>query len=145
MDTGSASIGSMINELEALKDEIKQMEAELAMHKARAEKVEEAIINAILDTAQSIGTSDMSITHNGRKYSVVQKNYYRIPAAARQVAFPALRRMGLGELISERVDDRTLTKELNAIEENNDGVLPDEYNCLMLETYSKAKLSSRKA
>ena len=47
----------------------------------------------------------------------------------------------------QKVDDRTLTKELEGVKEANDGVLPEDYDALVdcLSTYDKKTLNWRKS
>ena len=75
------------------------------------------------------------------------KNFYSIPKASRDLAFDQLRNLGMGDLIQEKVDDRTLTKELDTVFEENGCAFPEEYSPLfaLLNQYSKSTLRRVKA
>lgn len=145
MNQSSQRISQQILQLEETKALEAELKDQLKEIHSQAEAQEADVIRAILDLEEETGTQNLRITVNGRNYSVGQKTYYRIPAAKRETAFPALRDLGLGDLITERVDDRTLTKALAAVAEEAGGELPAEYDVLDLESYDKPALYARKA
>lgn len=113
--------------------------------KAETDRLEAQIIQLILDAEEACGLDDLSMEVAGRKYGVAVKSYWRIPAAHKDEAFKLLREIGMGDLITERVDDRILTREINDILEANKGELPEMYGGLHLEGYDKTTLTNRKA
>ena len=126
-----------------------ELDEEAKAAKAERDKAENDLINAILAVAEETGIDDLSVTAEGRKYSVRMKDYYTIPKANRDEAYELLRELGHGDLITEKVDDRTLSKEMAEVAaayraENPDGAedFPGEYEPLMamLNRYSKPSL-----
>lgn len=104
------------------------------------------VISAMLDLADAAGLEDPSgftVDVSGRRYGITIKPYYSIRKDKRDEAFAALRTLGLGDLIVEKVDDRTLTK---ALEEAADaeGTLPPEYEILPVSVFEKTTISDRK-
>jgi hypothetical protein len=81
---------------------------------------------------------------DGRRYGLTIKTYFIIPADRKHDVYEALRDLGQGDLIQEKVDHRTLTKTLEAIMEAKEGVLPDEYVALKLSTFDDTKITDRK-
>ena len=140
----AAALSSTILAYERAKENKVALDAAAKEAAAEAARLEQEVITLMLDHEEQTGADGLTVTVNARRYSVVQKNYWNIPAAARDEAFPALRDLGLGYLIQERVDDRSLTNVINEIAEA-DGALPDEYEQLHLSRYTKTTLSSRKA
>lgn len=137
-------IADLVSDYEALKDAKAEIDEQAKALAARLEAAEDALIHCILDANEATGT-DGKYTVGGRAYSVELKTYYRIPADRREEAFAAMRdTLNLADLIQERVDDRTLTKVLRGIQENNGGALPEEYDALGLATYDKTTLRSVK-
>lgn len=139
------AISEMIADYERQKAANKEMEDALKLAKAETDRLEAQIIQLILDAEDSCGLDNLSLEVGGRKYGVAIKSYWRIPAAHKDDAFKLLREIGMGDLITERVDDRTLTREINDILEANKGELPDMYSGLHLEGYDKTTLTNRKA
>jgi len=86
---------------------------------------------------------------DGFTYSLQQTTMYskkseEALAEAGIVFFDVLREQGLGDLIVEKVDPRTLQSSVRAMAEENDGELPEELvECLSI--YEKLTLSKRKA
>ena len=130
-----------------------ELEAELKEAKAAKEAAEKAVIDAILTTAETTGIDDLGVTVEGRRYTVKLKDYYSIPKEAREEAFGLLRELGHGDIIVERVDDRTLSSEMAAVIEEYHNLLPEaeedfpaEYEPLVacMRRYSKPSLSRLK-
>lgn len=138
------SLQAALAAYEAAKEEKTRAEAAAKEAAAAAAELEQKVIDLMVMHAEQSGVDALTVTVNARRYQVVQKDYWNIPAAARGEAFPALRDLGLGYLIQERVDDRTLTRVLNEVTEEYGGTLPDEYGPLQLTRYTKTTLSSRK-
>ena len=140
-----SAISEMIADYERRKAANKETEDMLKIAKAETDRLEAQIIQLILDAEEACGLDDLSMEVAGRKYGVAVKSYWRIPAAHKDEAFKLLREIGMGDLITERVDDRTLTREINDILEANKGELPEMYGGLHLEGYDKTTLTNRKA
>lgn len=113
----------------------------------RIKAQEELARSLILDIVEKTGieVNSFKCVVDGRSYGLTVKPMYSIPAPERDEAFKKLRELGLGDLIVEKVDDRTLTSALNDIAAGNDGKLPDEYLEIPLRTFDKYTISDRKA
>lgn len=137
---------SLIEELATLKDRKKELAEIVKENNAAIEAQEKQVISAMLDLADAAGLEDpsgFSVDVSGRRYGITIKPYYSIRKDKRDEAFAALRTLGLGDLIVEKVDDRTLTK---ALEEAADaeGMLPPEYEILPVSVFEKTTISDRK-
>lgn len=123
-----------------LADEVKALGGQI-------EEQERGIIEAMLDMAEEAGlaTADsFTVTVDGRRYGVSTKPYYTIPAQQRDQAFAALRGLGLGDLIVERVDDRSLTRALMEAAEDAGGQLPQAYRAIPVRFFEKTTITDRK-
>lgn len=140
-------IGAKIEAYEQLRERAEQLKDDLAELNKQKDAAEAEVIAAILDAQEQTGVGGMRVEYNGRKYAVTVKNYYTIPKANRDDVLEMMRLLGMGDLIQERVDDRTLTNELEAATEENGGELPDMYSELVdsLAGYTKSTLMRRKA
>jgi hypothetical protein len=143
----SDAIGSKIDRYEALRAQAESLKAELEEVNKQRDAAEAEVISAILDMSEQTGVEDMRVSYDGRNYSVTTKNYYSIPKPRRDAAFEEMRNLGMGDLIQEKVDDRTLTKELEAAMEEGGGELGGDYEPLleMLSQYTKTTLRRVKA
>lgn len=137
------AIGARIGRYEALRAQAEELKAQLEELNKQKDAAEAEVISAILDKQEECGT-DLRVSYEGRNYSVAVKNYYAIPKANRDAAFSALRGLGLGDLIQEKVDDRTLTKELETAREEAGGDLPDDYDELLGLTTQYPKTTLRR-
>ena len=127
-----------------------ELDAQLKEAKAKKDAAENAVITAILSVAEETGIDDLSVSVEGRKYAVKVKEYYSIPKPNRDEAFQLLRELGHGDLITERVDDRTLSSEMATVREeyladhpDGDEKYPAAYEPLLaiMTTYTKPSLS----
>ena len=142
------SLSELIRTLEDMRAEKERLEDALKDVNAHKERQEQEIITAMMDLAEQSGLDSaaaFSVVVDGRKYGVSIKSYYSIKAEDRDEAFSRLRDLGLGDLIKESVDQRTLTSTLNTISEGNDGSLPEEYATIPMSVYEKSTLTRRKA
>lgn len=141
------AIGTKIQIYESLREAAETAKAALSEINKQLDAAEADVITAILDAQEETGVEGLRVGYEGRNYSVTTKSYYTIPKAKKDDAFEAMRDLGMGDLIQEKVDDRTLTKELEAVREDHDGELPDEYAPLldMVSTYTKSALRRVKA
>ena len=142
MSTLTERIGALA-QLKELKNEIAE---NLKSCNAQIEQAEKEIIASMLDLADAAGLDDPSgftVDVAGRRYGIKVKPFYSIRKDQRDEAFAALRTLGLGDLIVEKVDDRTLTK---ALEEAADaeGCLPPEYSIRPVSVYEKTTITDRK-
>lgn len=141
------AIGAKIEAYEQLRERADKLKDDLAELNSQKDAAEAEVIAAILDAQEQTGVGGMRVEYNGRKYAVTVQNYYTIPKAHRDDVLEMMRLLGMGDLIQERVDDRTLTNELEAATEENGGELPDMYSELVdsLAGYTKSTLMRRKA
>ena len=142
MESIAAKIAAF-EELRTQADELKEQLSELNKQKDAAEA---EVIRAMLDMEEETGTA-VRVGYEGRNYSVSVKQYYSIPKDKKDLAFTCLRDLGMGDLIQEKVDDRTLTKERSTIFEENGCQFPEEYDNLFqcMSQYEKPALRRVKA
>lgn len=134
----------LLAELKGRKRELDELTKE---NNALIKQTEQETVTCLLDMADSSGIDDpmaFTVTLNGRRYGVTMKHYYSIKSENRDAAHAALRELGLGDLIVEKVDHRTLTKTLEQIIEDNGGELPEGYTAIPLTEYDETKISDRK-
>ena len=143
----TSAIGKLIEEYENLRTESEEKKAELDALNKRRDAAEGAVITAILDAQEQTGVEGLRVGWDGRNYSVTVKNYYTIPKPNRDAAYEAMRNLGMGDLITEKVDDRSLTKELEEVFEENGCMYPEEYIPLfqLMNNYVKTALRRVKA
>ena len=152
-NTDELFTGIQINEkvkaYEELRSECEELDAQLKDLKRQKDTAEHEIVMAILSVAEQTGIDDLSVKVGNRKYSARTAEYYSIPKENRDEAFQLLRELGHGDLITEKVDDRTLSKELAEVSagymESHAGEadrFPAEYEPLLgcLRTYTKSAL-----
>lgn len=140
------TLSEHISNLSALKERKKELADLVKENNAAIEEQEKLVISAMLDLAEAAGLDDpasFTVDVDGRRYGVKVKSFYSIRKEQRDEAFAALRTLGLGDLIVEKVDDRTLTK---ALEEAADaeGMLPPEYEILPVSVFEKTTITDRK-
>ena len=142
MSTLTERIGALA-QLKELKNEISE---NLKSCNAQIEQAEKEIIASMLDLADAAGLDDPSrftVDVAGRRYGIKVKPFYSIRKDQRDEAFSALRTLGLGDLIVEKVDDRTLTKALEEAADE-EGCLPPAYSILPVSVYEKTTITDRK-
>lgn len=140
------TLSEHISNLSALKERKKELADLVKENNAAIEEQEKQIISAMLDLAEAAGLTDpasFTVDVNGRRYGVKVKSFYSIRRDQRDEAFAALRALGLGDLIVEKVDDRTLTKALEEAADA-DGMLPPEYEILPVSVFEKTTITDRK-
>lgn len=144
MDTKTLS--AQIAILSDLKEKKKEISEAAKENNAAIEEQEKLVISAMLDLAEAAGLDDPSsftVDVDGRRYGIKIKPFYSIRKDDRDTAFAMLRALGLGDLIVEKVDDRTLTKALEELTDE-DGSLPGEYAALPVNVYEKTTITDRK-
>ena len=141
------AIGMKIQVYESLREAVDSAKAALSELNKQLDAAEAEVITAILDAQEQTGVEGLRVNYDARSYSVTVKNYYTIPKPKRDEAFEMMRNLGMGDLIQEKVDDRTLTKELESVFEENGCTYPEEYGPLFenLSSYSKSALRRVKA
>lgn len=142
-----STLSDQIRALADLKEGKRQLSEQTKENNAQIEQAERTIISAMLDMAEAAGLpspDDFSIVVDGRKYGVVVHPHYSIRAEDRDTAYAALRDVGLGDLIVERVDERSLTRALTQIADDAGGALPEAYGVIPLQQYDKITISDRK-
>lgn len=133
--------------LAELKGRKRELDEQVKENNALIRQTEQETVTHLLDMADASGIDDptaFTVTKDGRRYGVTSKHYFSIKAENKDVAHAALRDLGLGDLIVERVDHRTLTKTLQEIIEENDGELPEGYAAIPLSEHTEMKISDRK-
>jgi len=122
------------------KEELAELTKE---NNAAKEALEQEICQLMVDEEKP------STVVDGFTYSLQQKTMYskkseEALAEAGISFFDVLREQGLGDLIVEKVDPRSLQSSVSAMAEENDGDLPEELvECLSI--YEKLTISKRKA
>lgn len=141
------NLSALITAYADLKQRKDDLKARLSDLEKQLQAAEREAVDAMLDACESAGLNAQGfrVQVGGRNYSVSTKAYYTIKAEDKEAAFSALRGLGLDYLILQRVDDRSLTREMNEAALENGGELPEEYARLPLSAYEKTVLSSRKA
>ena len=142
-----STLGRKLARYASLKDEKKRLAEQLKQHEGEISSWEKEIISDMCDMAEAAGLdsiSDFSVVIDGRRYGVIRKPFYSIRADDRAGAFEALRSVDLGDLITERVDDRTLTKTMIELAEQNGGELPEKYSIIPMALFDKDSISDRK-
>lgn len=110
---------------------------------AEKERLEQEICQLMVDEEKPSTIVD-GFTYSLQQTTMYSKKSEEALAEAGIVFFDVLREQGLGDLIVEKVDPRTLQSSVRAMAEENDGELPEELvECLSI--YEKLTLSKRKA
>lgn len=145
-ETPMTTLNARIGLLAELKERKTALAEETKANNAQIEQAEKDIIASMLDLAEDAGLDDPSgftVDVAGRRYGIKVRQFYSIRKEQRDEAFAALRTLGLGDLIVEKVDDRTLTKALEEAADA-DGCLPPEYSILPVSVYEKTTITDRK-
>lgn len=130
-----------VRDYKAVLDRKAELEDIVKNINAAKEKLEQEICQMMVDEEKP------STVVDGFTYSLQQKTMYskkseEALAEAGIVFFDVLREQGLGDIIVERVDPRTLQSSVSAMAEDDE--LPEELaECLNI--YEKLTLSKRKA
>lgn len=130
-----------VRDYKAVLDRKAELEDIIKNHNAAKERLEQEICQMMVDEEKP------STVVDGFTYSLQQKTMYskkseEALAEAGIVFFDVLREQGLGDIIVERVDPRTLQSSVSAMAEEDE--LPEELaECLNI--YEKLTLSKRKA
>ena len=132
-----------VREYKAVLDRKEELAELTKENNALKEELEQAICQIMVDEEKP------STVVDGFSYSLQQTTMYAKKSEDKLAEagidfFDVLREQGLGDLIVERVDPRTLQSSVRAMAEENDGELPEELEeCLSI--YEKLTISKRKA
>lgn len=143
--TVEALSGAIAN-LQALKDRKDELKELVSENNKQIEQAEKDIIAGLMDLAEAAGLEDpasITVDVEGRRYGLSIKRYYSINKDNKHEAFAMLREAGLGDLIVERVDDRTLTNTLSEMLDE-DGDLPENLAAIPMSVYEKTTITDRK-
>ena len=131
-------IRDLVTAYETARSAYEDLNQQLEEAKKTKDEWEKAVIMAILDTAERTGIDDLKVKVEGRSYGVKVKDFFSIPKADRSEAFQLLKELGHGDLVVEKVDDRTLSNEMAEVIEQyraeNPGAteeFPAEYEPLL--------------
>lgn len=132
-----------VREYKAILDRKDELAEQTKANNAAKEQLEQEICQLMVDEEKPSTIVD-GFTYSLQQTTMYSKKSEEALAEAGIVFFDVLRGQGLGDLIVERVDPRTLQSSVRAMAEENDGELPEELaECLSI--YEKLTLSKRKA
>ena len=132
-----------VREYKALLDRKEELAELTKENNAAKEALEQEICQMMVDEEKPSTIVD-GFTYSLQQTTMYSKKSEEALAEAGIVFFDVLREQGLGDLIVEKVDPRTLQSSVRAMAEENDGELPEELvECLSI--YEKLTLSKRKA
>lgn len=126
-----AAYEALLNRKEELAKLTKQNNIEI--ERARAE-LSDVMIDEEVD----------KISFGGYNYSLGEKVCYSKKAGYDEELFDTLREDGLGDIIRETVNPRTLQAQMRELAEHNDGELPPQYK-EMISEYKYWDVSRRKS
>lgn len=132
-----------VRDYKALLDRKDNLAALTKENNAAKEELEQEICKMMVDEEKPSTVVD-GFTYTLQQTVMYSKKSEEALAEAGLDFFDVLREQGLGDLIVERVDPRTLQSSVRAMAEESDGELPEELaECLSI--YEKLTLSKRKA
>lgn len=114
-------IVTMIDEYKALLDRKDELADQTKENNKAIQEARDALAQAMIDAEMP------KVSRNGFLYSLQDKTKYNKKACDDEEFFSVLEENGLGDLIKRTVDARTLSSAMAAAAEENDGVLPEEY------------------
>ena len=147
-------VNPLVEKYETLRAQYEEMDAVAKELKKQMEAAKQEVVRTILSVAEQTGVDDLTVTVGAFKYGATVKEFFSITKAEQDEACPRLRELGMGDLITEKVDDRTLSKELSEVlaayaadHPEEAGQFPAEYEPLLthLNRYTKADMTRRKA
>lgn len=131
-------LNELVKELREARARKAEVEETLKAVKADVEDAERAVIDKMIDVECD------AIRVDGTLFSLKTTEHYSVPAELTEELFCMLRQDGLGSLIKEKVDPRTLSAALREMAADNDGALPADYGSIV-KVYEKQSISVRKA
>ncbi|EET60319.1 hypothetical protein BRYFOR_07515 [Marvinbryantia formatexigens DSM 14469] len=114
-------IVTMIDQYKELLDRKDALADQTKENNKAIQEARDALAQAMIDAEMP------KVSRNGFLYSLQDKTKYNKKACDDEEFFSVLEENGLGDLIKRTVDARTLSSAMAAAAEENDGVLPEEY------------------
>lgn len=114
-------IVTMIDQYKELLDIKDQLADQTKENNKRLQEARDALAKAMIDAEMP------KVSRNGFLYSLQDKTKYNKKACDDEEFFSVLEENGLGDLIKRTIDARTLSSAMAAAAEENDGILPEEY------------------
>lgn len=115
-------IVAMIDRYKELLDIKDQLADQTKENNKKIEEARKELSQAMIDAEMP------KISRNGYLYSLQEKTKYNKKGDIDEEAFfSILEENGLGDIIKRTVDARTLSSTMAAAAEENDGILPEEY------------------
>lgn len=114
-------IVTMIDQYKELLDRKDALADQTKENNKAIQEARDALAQAMIDAEMP------KVSRNGFLYSLQDKTKYNKKACDDEEFFNVLEENGLGDLIKRTVDARTLSSAMAAAVEENDGVLPEEY------------------
>lgn len=131
-----------VREYKAVLDRKAELEAQTKENNAAKEKLEQEICQLMVDEEKPSTVVD-GFTYSLQQTTMYSKKSEEALAEAGIVFFDVLREQGLGDIIVERVDPRTLQSSVRAMAEECEELPEELVECLNI--YDKLTLSKRKA
>ena len=114
-----------IEQYNALLERKEQIAAQSVENNKEIERVRRELAAMMIDTEVD------RISSNGFTFTLSEKVNYSKKGGVDEILFDTLREDGLGDIIKETVNPRTLQSALKEIAEQNDGELPPQYDGLV--------------
>lgn len=124
-------IVSMIDQYKELLDMKDFLSEQTKNNNKKIEEARKELSQAMIDAEMP------KISRNGYLYSLQDKTKYNKKGDIdEEEFFSILEENGLGSIIKRTIDSRTLSSTMAAVAEENDGVLPEEYeDCIGIYQY----------
>ena len=123
---------------EALLDRKEELDRQTKENNAAIEAARRELADAMIDAEME------KVTSNGYSYNLGEKLCFTKKGGVDEELFEVLRDDGLGDLIKETVNTRTLQTALKDLTEKNDGELPEQYSSL-ITVYRYMDVSRRRS
>lgn len=128
---------AMIDQYKELLDIKDQLADQTKENNKKIQEARDALAKAMIDAEMP------KVSRNGFLYSLQDKTKYNKKACDDEEFFSVLEENGLGDLIKRTVDARTLSSAMAAAAEENDGILPEEYEAY-INVYQFYDIAKRK-
>lgn len=115
----------LIRQYEALLDRKSELEEQVKENNKSIEEARRTLTEAMIDEEVD------KLTTNGYSYTLGEKLCFSKKGGVDEELFETLRDDGLGDLIKETVNTRTLQSAMKDMAERNDGELPPQYDGLI--------------
>lgn len=114
-----------IEQYNALLERKEQLAAQSVENNKEIERVRRELADMMIDTEVD------RISSGGFTFTLSEKVNFSQKGGVDEILFDTLREDGLGDIIKETVNPRTLQSALKEIAEQNDGELPPQYDGLV--------------